>query len=104
MKEPAIVTLVRQGAALTPLQAVAAKLWRESGGDDPDGSLGRAIEAYWRARPGDDGYWAALSQRMSCDSCGETYKLENLSVCPNCFRVYCYRHGRDCSCGHAILG
>lgn len=102
--EPAIVALLHSGAKLTPLQAVAAKLWLDNGGADADGSLARGVAAFWAAQAGDDPYWDALSQRMTCDACGERYKLENLAVCPNCFRTACHRHSRVCQCGHNALG
>lgn len=101
---PAIVRLASKGVGLTPLQAVAGRLWVAHEGADPDGVVARAVEAYWRAADGDDGYWRLMSQRMSCDICGETYKLENLAVCPNCFGVRCYRHDRSCGCGFPVLG
>jgi hypothetical protein len=104
MKPPAVVDLVRQGAALDLLEAAAAKLWLAGGGADPDGAIAASVEAFWRAQPGDDPYWAFLSQRMACDGCGDTSKIENLSICPNCFNTYCYRHGRDCECGHVTVG
>jgi hypothetical protein len=101
---PAIVRLAREGVALTPLQAVAGKLWVAHSGADADGAATRAIEEYWRAAGGDDAYWRRMDERMSCNACGEVYKLENLAVCPNCFSVRCYRHDRLCTCGFAALG
>lgn len=102
--EPEVVRLVRTGAPLSGLQAVAAKLWFDAGGDDPDGSLKAAVAAYWQAQPGGDPYWDFLSQPMDCDACGDTNRLENLAVCPNCFKTICYKHGRACTCGHSTLG
>jgi hypothetical protein len=100
---PAIVSLVREGAALTPIQAAAGRLWLGAGAGDIE-DVRRVIEDYWREHGGDGAYWALMSARMSCDACGETYKLENLSICPNCFRTRCYRHGRTCACGHEAVG
>jgi hypothetical protein len=104
MKHPSVVDLIREGAALSALQAVAAKLWLDAGGADPDGAVARGIEAYWRSQPGADPYWDCLSRRMNCDACGETSRLENLAICPDCFKVFCYKHGSVCVCGCATLG
>jgi hypothetical protein len=106
MELPGIAKLAREGVALTALQAMAGKLWLAAGGSsvDEDGAVLAAVDAFWRSQPGDDPYWDFLSTRMMCDACGETYKVENLGVCPNCYRTLCYRCGRDCRCGHAIVG
>lgn len=97
---PRIADLARGGAPLSDLQAVAGKLWLANGGADEDGVIAAAITAHWAATS----YWDALETRMSCDVCGERYKLENLSICPNCFSLGCPKHDRACSCGHARAG
>jgi hypothetical protein len=102
VKTPSIVKLVLDGATLTPLQAAAGKLWLVS--NDGAEHVRRAVEAYWTAHGGDDAYWELMSSRMACDACGETYTLENLSICPNCFKTYCYKHARTCNCGCATVG
>ena len=106
MTPPHIVHLIREGATLNDLQATAGKLWLAYGGaqQDEGGAVAAAIEAYWRARPGNDPYWDFLGNRGSCVACGEVYKYENLAICPNCFKTYCYRHPRQCTCGHRTLG
>lgn len=106
MTLPRIAELARSGAALTDLQAIAGKLWLANGGAaaDEDGAIAAAIAAYWKAQPGADPYWEALDTRTTCDACGETFKLENLSICPNCFSLACYKHDRACACGHARVG
>jgi hypothetical protein len=101
---PRIAILAADGAELDPVQAVAARLWAGQAGVDPEGVVAKAAEKYWRAHGGDDGYWSALGQPMACGRCGETYKLENLSVCPNCFALACSRHDRLCACGQRALG
>lgn len=105
-RTPRIVALVREGAALSDLQAAAGKLWLDHGGaaSDEGGVMASTIEAYWRAKPGRDPYWDFLGERASCDACGESYKYENLAICPNCFRATCHRHDRRCRCGHDTLG
>ncbi|MBI1250704.1 MAG: hypothetical protein GC189_04445 [Alphaproteobacteria bacterium] len=107
MNPPRIVVLCREGATLDDVQAVAGKLWLNTPAaalEDVDGAVNKAIAAYWAALPGPDPYWDALAARMTCDACGESSKLENLSVCPNCFSAFCYRHGRNCPCGGETLG
>ena len=106
MALPRIVQLIRDGAKLDDLQAAAGKLWLGYGGKEQDegGIVASAIEAYWRGRPGADPYWDFLENRGNCDSCREGHKFENLSICPNCFKTYCYRHNQTCSCGHKPLG
>ncbi len=94
----------RAGAKLGTIEAVAGRLWLMQGGADVDGAVKHAVDAFWAGEPGDDPYWDAMSARTPCGACGEVNRLENLSVCPNCFAVYCYRHGRDCVCGHPTLG
>lgn len=98
--------LARSGEALTDIQAIAGRLWLGNGGAvaDEDGSIAAAIAAHWKAQPGVDPYWDALDARTSCDACGETCKLENLSICPNCFSLACYKHDRACACGHTRVG
>ena len=103
---PQIVFLVRDGAKLNDLQACAGKLWlAEAGGKMDDvGAVRKAIDAYWTARPGADPYWDFLATRGNCSNCAETFKYENLAICPNCFKSYCYRESRACDCGHKALG
>ncbi|MEQ1617017.1 MAG: hypothetical protein ABL883_01575 [Terricaulis sp.] len=104
MSAPSIVRLAGEGATLSSIEAAAGKLWLAAGGEDVDGSVRRAVEAFWRAQPGADPYWDFLSTRMDCDNCGERNRLENLSICPNCFNVYCSKHERKCACGHNLVG
>ena len=103
---PRIVHMVRKGASLGDLEATAGKLWLAYGGAelDRDGTVKQVIDAYWQGRPGADPYWDFLGTRGTCDHCGMGYKYENLMICPNCFKTYCYRHDRSCTCGHRALG
>ena len=103
---PGIAHMARKGALLDDLQATAGKLWLAHGGAelDHDGTVRRAIDAYWLGRPGADPYWDFLGTRGTCENCGVGYKYENLAICPNCFKTYCYHHGRNCICGHTTLG
>ena len=36
-------------------------------------------------------YEDMLRERHYCETCGETYRLANLSVCCGCLRTYCYQ-------------
>ncbi|NJM21502.1 MAG: hypothetical protein HC836_43845 [Richelia sp. RM2_1_2] len=54
---------------------------------------------------GDANYNTMLGTRESCCFCGETYKLENLSICVDCVNLYCYRCSRSaCGCGGELVG
>ena len=103
---PSVIRDLRAGRELDDLRAVAARLWLSAHGDavDPDRSLREAVQAYWASRPGDDPYWAFLEDRGSCDACGESYRFENLSICPECLRTYCPRHRARCICGFDVVG
>lgn len=79
---------------------------------DPD------IAAYLKASHahfGRTGYDALLQQSSRCARCGTPYRVENLQVCTECDREYCYRcsqttlplneHGdRQCPCGGVLVG
>jgi hypothetical protein len=59
-------------------------------------------------------WWKSLlSRREYCDRCGETYKIENLSICTGCMGTYCYKcidnnhapnGNRQHGCGGEIVG
>lgn len=54
---------------------------------------------------GDAQYNKMLRIREHCCGCGETYRLENLSICIECFNGYCYRCFRGrCSCSGELVG
>lgn len=103
---PKIVHMAYEGASLSDLEACAGKLWVDDDGgrQDADGAVRRAIEEHWNAKPGNDPYWDFLGTRGLCDQCGQSFKHENMAICPNCFRTHCYRETRNCSCGHVMLG
>ena len=96
-----IVMLAREGATLTDLQACTGKLWLAEDGNDDD-ALRKAVDAHRNRSTSDDPYWDFLAGRGNCSRCGETNKYENLSVCPNCFKTFCYRESR--ACGYVALG
>jgi hypothetical protein len=46
-----------------------------------------------------------LMMRDCCSGCGETYRLENLSICVDCDCTFCYRcTGKHCGCGGELVG
>lgn len=62
------------------------------------------IEASWNYL-GELNYSNILSRRYICDQCFESYRLENLSICTDCYNCYCYRcYHSLCSCGGDIVG
>jgi hypothetical protein len=90
-----------------PVEAMAALLWlTENEAVFPRTNEAVAmIKTFWKARSDDeDAYWAFLSGHDICAECGERYRIENLSVCPNCFNLYCPREARACDCGSVRLG
>ena len=91
---------------LDDLRATAARLWLAAHGEaiDPGGDLREAVRSYWSSRPGDDPYWDFLSNRDPCAACGEVFRYENLSICPNCLRTYCPAHRSRCGCGFDVVG
>jgi hypothetical protein len=58
------------------------------------GQFARAsLDTHERAHPG--WYDRLLGERSTCDRCGETYRLENLSICTKCLGTYCPFCSRD---------
>lgn len=86
---------------------VRAYLWSSSEARKADGAssdLTMFGGANFRAL-GSDNYYKMLRTRERCTGCGETYKLENLSICLECDRVYCYRcTDSSCYCGGEVVG
>jgi hypothetical protein len=91
---------------LSAAEKIAAKLWIYAQRErfDPQGRLGAMVEALWQTHGGKDAYWDVLGERDRCGECGQTFRLENLAICPNCFRLSCYRHRHTCACGHTPVG
>lgn len=111
-QSPAVVAIIEHALergefAADPVEAMAALLWLAH----TDANFPRADEAmvliktFWKRRSTDeDAYWSYLNERGMCAECGERYRIENLSVCPNCFNLYCPRESRACDCGSVRLG
>ena len=47
---------------------------------------------------------ALLRQKKTCSVCRETYRIENLSICPVCQDYYCYRCQANYCCNQPFLG
>jgi hypothetical protein len=57
---------------------------------------------------------AYIDERDNCSLCGESYRVDNMSVCTHCFSFYCWRCvGRRethpngnyaCGCGGELVG
>ena len=91
---------------LTSIQAAAARLWLNANADSlPDfEALDTLVKAYWYGLGGHNAYDDFWYKRLICDVCGDVFRFENLSVCPNCFKVYCYKDRTECECGFYPLG
>lgn len=58
-----------------------------------------------RTAIGDLNYSQLLRTRDYCCGCGETYRLENLSICVECDNLFCYRcNRRRCGCSGEVVG
>jgi hypothetical protein len=109
---PAVVAIIESALekgefVAEPVEAMAAFLWlTENEADFPRADEAIAlIKTFWKRRSADeDAYWSYLNERSMCAECGERYRIENLSVCPNCFNLYCPREARACDCGSMCLG
>ncbi|MFE4368047.1 hypothetical protein ACFRMN_07340 [Streptomyces sp. NPDC056835] len=52
---------------------------------------------------GGDGWNAMLRERAVCESCQDTYRLENMGLCTGCMRYACYACGPHGSCAGEIV-
>ncbi|MFI1380470.1 hypothetical protein [Embleya sp. NPDC020886] len=52
---------------------------------------------------GDDGWNTMLRERVVCETCRDTYRLENIGVCTGCMRCTCYACGPHGSCTGEIV-
>jgi hypothetical protein len=93
-------------SALPRMQAAAARLWleQEEGPLQDLDDLRRLIKDYWDSLGGEEAYEELLRHRHKCVRCGEINRFENLSICPNCFKLYCCRHSYRCACGFDPVG
>jgi hypothetical protein len=90
--------------------------WKTSKGAKHDG-VSESLQAYFdictEGFP-KDWIYAYIDHRDNCSSCGESYRVDNMSVCTHCFRNYCWRcvgeqkkhpNGNPaCGCGGELVG
>jgi hypothetical protein len=62
-----------------------------------------------RRRLGGDAAWdEILRRKIACDGCEDTFRVENLSICTDCFNFFCYQCKGDSwhpgSCGGLLVG
>src|SRR5262245_2397207 len=76
-----------------PMRVMKIHCWTGSAGARRDG-VSETLETYVTAlrselkRQDADWYDRLLSTKDACDRCGETYRLENVSVCTNCSATF----------------
>ena len=100
----------------TEYERMRVYLWVFSPGAKKE-EVGEDLIEFGRANRqaiGNENYDRMLRKREYCSLCGETYKLENLSICVNCDNLFCYRctgqygtasnGNRRCSCGEELVG
>ena len=98
------------------LRLMALRCWIHTVGGKSDGvseTLNAFRLASEAAQPA-GWYDRLLSERSSCQKCGESYHVENLSVCTDCLSKYCpgcangraatANGNRGCGCGGELVG
>lgn len=84
------------GLVTDPQRLLVLHCWCGNRGVKENGGAGEAIEEHHRASwaameaQSPDWYEILLSEHLRCADCGETYRLENLSVCCGCLRKTCW--------------
>jgi hypothetical protein len=98
------------------LDLVALRCWLHSDGGKRDGASPLLKEYASSARSVQPDNWLDdyLDVREHCNSCGESYRFENIALCPNCHGVRCYRcasstltasnGNSSCECGGEYVG
>lgn len=83
-----------------------AYIWNELQKKNPDhpAIVNEFISQSMAHKGGSEWYDTFLRQRSTCSVCFETYKVENLSICPKCESYYCYRCRKDCGCDVSLIG
>ncbi|MER7703825.1 hypothetical protein ABTX81_13095 [Kitasatospora sp. NPDC097605] len=62
------------------------------------------VAAAFAANGGADGWDLLLRERADCTCHGQSWRLENISVCLGCLRYVCYRVDGPCCPGARIVG
>jgi hypothetical protein len=83
-----------------------AYVWNGNRKKNPDHPrvIDEFVSAGFEKMGGMEWYDSFLRRRERCSVCFETYRIENLSVCPKCKSYYCYRCRVDCVCGLPLVG
>lgn len=72
--------------------------WYSGHWPDHDIAWSEYVTASYDLIGGRDGRHAMLRERAVCESCWDTYRLENMGVCTGCVRYSCYACGAHGSC------
>ncbi|NJM21807.1 MAG: hypothetical protein HC836_39840 [Richelia sp. RM2_1_2] len=91
----------------TEYQRMLAYLWAFSEARKSEENISEIKEfgSANRKAIGDSNYDNLLRTRDYCCRCGETYRLENLSICVECDNLFCYRcNRRICGCSGEVVG
>ncbi|MFD7289709.1 hypothetical protein [Streptomyces sp. NPDC059863] len=78
-------------------------LWSSRQGAGHDTACAEYVAASYDAIGGGDGWNAMLRERAVCESCWDTYRLENIGVCTGCMRYTCYACDAHGSCAGEIV-
>ncbi|MER5351257.1 hypothetical protein ABT093_13085 [Kitasatospora sp. NPDC002551] len=62
------------------------------------------VAAAFAANGGADGWDRLLRERAECTCHGQSWRLENISVCLGCLRYVCYQVDGPCCPGARIVG
>lgn len=92
-----------QGDAL-----LVARCWSIHMERNAPGKINNNVLEYIQASydaTGDDGWVYILHRKRQCISCGETYRVENIGMCTDCFNFYCFNcHDKHIHCPGIIVG
>lgn len=70
---------------------------------DHDSPWSEYVTASYDLLGGSAGWDAMLRERAVCQSCHDTYRLENIGVCTGCMRYSCYACEPHASCSGEIV-
>ncbi|MFE7562094.1 hypothetical protein [Kitasatospora sp. NPDC057500] len=91
------------GRALLALYCWHLDATRRGTADDAPATTAYVAAAF-AANGGADGWDALLRERADCTCHGQSWRLENISVCLGCLRYVCYRVDGPCCPGARIVG
>ncbi|MEO1433641.1 MAG: hypothetical protein AAFV71_32195 [Cyanobacteria bacterium J06633_8] len=89
----------------TEYDRILAYLWANSKARKSDEKITEIKEFGSANHKAIDNYSKLLCTRDYCCCCGETFRLENLSICVDCNNKFCYRCNENiCRCHGEIVG